>query len=420
MGSIDLIIILVGIVAIASVSKRIENTIITLPMLYTLFGLFVTSFFYDIVESTLTSTVVEFIATLALVVVLGSDSSRIKLMKYSLSESLPLRLLAIGLPLTILLGGVVGYFIFGQLNIWVVLILAVILAPTDASLGQGVVENLKVPLRIRQAINIESGLNDGIALPFLMLFIALAEQAQMGGGAFLTFLGGQIGFGLLVGGVMGFLHAKYLNWGVKSGWVSPIYRALAAVALLLLTYVLAEAIGGNGFIASFIFGLVSGNLFDPPDGETIYDFAKVEYTGLLLMVYLFFGMVMLLPALENINFTTILYAILSLTIVRMLPVAISLIGTKLRPITVLFIGWFGPRGIASILYFLTVMARHDIEGVDVIYEVVMITVFISVMTHGLSAAPLANWYGKRISALEKEGATDLKELATPESFIWKS
>lgn len=125
---------------------------------------------------------------------------------------------------------------------------------------------------------------------------------------------------------------------MKSGWVSPIFRALAAVALLLLTYAIAELIGGNGFIASFVFGLVSGNLFDPPHGETIYDFTKVEYTGLLLMVYLFFGMVMLLPALENINFTIVLYAVLGLTVVRMLPVVLSLIGTKLKPITVLFIG----------------------------------------------------------------------------------
>lgn len=204
MASIDLVIILVGIVLIASVSKRIENTIITLPMLYTLFGLFVALLYFDVVESTLTNAVVEIIATLALVIVLGSDSSRIKLMKYSISESLPIRLLAIGLPLTVLFGGIVAAVIFGELTIWVALIMAVILAPTDASLGQSVVENLNVPLRIRQAINIESGLNDGIALPFLLLFIALAEQTQPGVGNFLGFLGGQIGFGLLIGAVMGF------------------------------------------------------------------------------------------------------------------------------------------------------------------------------------------------------------------------
>jgi NhaP-type Na+/H+ or K+/H+ antiporter len=419
MESIDLIIVLLGVVLIATVSKRIDNTIITLPMLYTLFGLFVGLVFFDFVESTLTSAVVEFIATLALVVILASDASRIKLRRYSAFQSLPLRLLAIGLPLTIVLGAIVAAVIFGELSIWVAFILAVILAPTDASLGESVVDNLKVPVRIRQAINIESGLNDGIALPFLMLFIALAEQTQTGEGEFLLFLGGQIGLGLLIGAVMGYLSGRYLTWGLESGWMSPLYRALGAVALLLLTYGVTELVGGNGFIASFVFGIVAGNLFNPPEGESIYSFAKVEYTGLLLMTYIFFGMVMLVPALKNINLTVVVYALLSLTVVRMLPVALSLIGTKLKPITVLFTGWFGPRGIASILYFLTVLNRHDIAGVDVIYDVVMITVFISVIAHGVSAAPLANWYGKRITELEKDGSADAETLVAPEMFTRK-
>jgi NhaP-type Na+/H+ or K+/H+ antiporter len=414
MEAIDLLIILIGTVLIASVSKRIDNTIVTLPMLYMLFGLFVGLVFFDVVESTLTSAVVNFIATLALVVILASDASRIKLRRYSSFQSLPLRLLAIGLPLTIVLGAIVGAVIFGELSIWVAFILAVILAPTDASLGESVVENLKVPARIRQAINIESGLNDGIALPFLMLFIALAEQTQIGQGEFLEFIGAQIGLGLLIGAVMGYLSGKYLKWGLESGWMSAIYRALGAVALILLTYLVAEWAGGNGFIASFVFGIVAAVFFKPPEGESIYSFAKVEYTGLLLVTYLFFGMVMLAPALKNINLTIVLYALLSLTIVRMLPVALSLIGTKLKPITVLFTGWFGPRGIASILYFLTVLNRHDIAGVDVIYNVVMITVFFSVIAHGISAAPLANWYGNRITELEKDGAAEAETLIVPE------
>jgi NhaP-type Na+/H+ or K+/H+ antiporter len=148
--------------------------------------------------------------------------------------------------------------------------------------------------------------------------------------------------------------------------------------------------------------------------QSLDDFAEIENALLMLMTYILFGMVMVLPAFERLNLTVVLYAILSLTAIRMIPVAVSLLGTKLRPVSVLFIGWFGPRGIASILYVLTVVAAEDLAGRDTIYTVVMVTIFMSVLAHGLTAAPLSDWYGKRIAELDKKGTADSEMKPVPE------
>jgi NhaP-type Na+/H+ or K+/H+ antiporter len=416
MEAIGLLVVLVGILLIAGVSRRIRDTIITLPMLYVLFGLFVGLVIRDLIGLSLDDPLVEIIAQLTLVLVLATDASRINLKSVLSSYTLPLRLLGIGLPLTMLLGAVLAAAMFGQLGFWEAAILAVILAPTDASLGQSVVENPKVPVRIRQALNIESGLNDGFAMPFLILAISLAvsSETKVGSGYFVELAVSQIVFGVLAGVVLGYLGARYIGWGRKSGWMSGGLEKISWLALVLLAFGAAELVGGNGFIAAFVFGITSGNVISTQQMKRVDDFAEVENTLLILLTYMIFGMVMLIPALERINLTVVLYAVLSLTLVRMLPVAISLIGAKLRPVTVLFLGWFGPRGIASILYVLTVLEAEQVAGKETIYTVAMITIFMSVLAHGISAAPLADWYGKHIAAYDKRDAAGAETTPVPE------
>ena len=412
MESIDLLTIVIGILLIAGISKRTRGTLISLPILYTLFGLFVGLVFSDLVRLSFDDPVVELIATLTLVMVLASDASRIKLKSLRSYHNLPLRLLGIGLPLTIALGAVLAAAIFGDLGIWGAVILAVILAPTDASLGESVVENPGVPGRIRQALNIESGLNDGIALPFLLLAISMGVSSEigLGSGYFVRLTAAQIVFGILAGLVVGYLGARYIFWGLKSGWMSASFQKISWLALVLVTFGVAELIGGNGFIAAFVFGITSGNTISQEESDSLYHFAQVENTLLMLVTYIIFGMVMLAPALANFNLTILFYALLSLTVIRMLPVAISMIGTNLQPVTVLFLGWFGPRGIASILYVLTVMETENLVGKGTIYNIVMATVFISVIAHGISAAPLSDWYAKRVAALDKDGLADAETM----------
>jgi NhaP-type Na+/H+ or K+/H+ antiporter len=380
-------------------------------MLYTFFGILLGGLVLDIIPLTPESNLVEVIAELTLVIVLATDASRIDLRGLFRDHNLPTRLLGIGLPLTMIFGTIAAVLIFTDLSFWEAAILGVILSPTDASLGQSVVSNLKVPVRIRQTLNIESGLNDGIAMPFLLLAIAIAESEVMFAkpAAFLISVLVQIGLGLAAGLVVGYLGTKFILWGQRSGWMSRNYQKISSLALILLVYGLAELIGGNGFIAAFCFGLTSSNVAGKEESEDLYEFAEREVTILMLLTFLLFGAVMLPPAIAALNPEIVLYAVLSLTLVRMVSVGFSMVGEKVRSITTLFVGWFGPRGIASILYIFIVLESESLPGLELIYSVVMITVLFSIYAHGITAAPAADRYGRRMSELDRA------ENAAPEN-----
>jgi NhaP-type Na+/H+ or K+/H+ antiporter len=220
--------------------------------------------------------------------------------------------------------------------------------------------------------------------------------------------------GVLAGLVMGYLGARYIDWGYRSGWMSSKFQKIGWLALVILTFLLTEELGGNGYIATFVFGLISGSVMSKSEIDTLDEYAEAENTFLMFVTYMIFGMVMLAPMLKHITPLMIVYALLSLTVVRMLPVAISMIGTKLQPITVLFMGWFGPRGIASILYVLTVLEIEEIAGSEMIFGVAVTTIFFSVMAHGISAGPLAERYGVFISDLIQKGSARAEAIQVSE------
>jgi NhaP-type Na+/H+ or K+/H+ antiporter len=402
MESLGLLAIVVCILLAASISRRVQNTIITLPMLYTFFGILLGGLVLDVIPLTPEDGLVELIAELTLVIVLATDASRIDLRGLFRDHNLPARLLGIGLPLTMIFGTIAAVLIFTELNFWEAAILGVVLSPTDASLGQSVVSNPKVPVRIRQTLNIESGLNDGIALPFLLLAIAMADSEVLFHNPFEFLLSVlvQIALGIAAGLAVGYVGTRFIQWGRSSGWMSRIYQKLSALALILLAYGLAELIGGNGFIAAFCFGLASTNFAGNEESEDLFEYAETEVTIFMLLTFLLFGAVMLPPAIEAINPEIVLYVVLSLTLVRMVSVAISMVGEKVRPVTTLFLGWFGPRGIASILYIFIVLESENLPGLELIYSVAMITVLFSIYAHGITASPLSNRYGSRIEAVE--------------------
>jgi len=413
---VGLIAILLCILAAGVVSRRIQGTIITLPIIYTALGLLIGSQGLGLVNITVDSEVMRIIAELTLVLVLASDASRISLRLLQRDYSLPTRLLTIGLLLTMLLGTLVAYLMFGELGFWGAAVLAIILAPTDASLGQPVVTNPSVPVRIRQTLNIESGLNDGIAMPFLVLAIslAIASDEKLAPIRFVISALIDIGIAVAIGIIIGWSGEKTLMWGRDSGWISQNFRKIMGVALALLAYVVAEFFGGNGFIAAFVMGIVTGHVARHTD-EDVHEHIEVEVSLLILLTFLLFGAVLLPEALEGFNGMAVFYAFISLTLIRMIPVAISLWGSGVQPITTAFIGWFGPRGTASILYIFTVLDVEDlIIGSDIIYDVAMITVFLSVILHGVTAAPLAKYYGNRIKVLGEEDPGTMEIDHVPE------
>jgi len=342
------------------------------------------------------------LAELTLVLILFTDASRINLRLLWEQHGLPIRMLTIGLPLTIAAGVGVAAGLFPTWGFWEICALAAILAPTDAALGQAVVSSSEVPVRIRQTLNAESGLNDGIALPVVLFFISCAGamEHQQGTSVWIGFTAKQLILGPLVGFLVGRVGGGLVIWATGTRWMNEIFTSLSSIALALMSYSIASLIGGNGFIAAFIAGLTLGNLCKNAC-MSLVEFAEAEGQLMTLLVFLVFGAAMVPLVVHEFHWAYLVYALLSLTVVRMVPVALSLLGSGIRGATYGFLGWFGPRGIASILFALLViepMLPHSEE----ILIVVATTVLLSVFLHGVTAMPLSRIYGAKVLAAGDE------------------
>jgi NhaP-type Na+/H+ or K+/H+ antiporter len=336
---------------------------------------------------------VRLLAEITLVLVLFSDASRISPAALRRGAAVPLRLLGIGLPLTIVAGVAVGVLLLPGLTAIEALILAVMLACTDAALGQAVVTDERLPSRIRQGLNVESGLNDGLCVPIFLIAIGLAEadERSMSGGAAVRIVAEQLGYGLLSGLVAGMIGVLALLVALRperreAGWLQILPAATAAAAAGG-----AVAMGGSIFIAAFAAGLVFAWHHRQGDTQVGY---LVEETGELAnaVTFVVFGAVILGGALDHMTWHLMLYAVLSLTVVRMVPVVAAMLGTHDRPATLALLGWFGPRGLASIVFAVILLDDTHLNSESQMLRAVAITVGLSVYAHGLTARPLTDRY----------------------------
>ena len=347
----DLALLALSVLVVAAVSRLLTDTPVTPAMVFVAIGILVGPLLIDELNPPPTGSTIRTLAEATLAVVLFSDASRIKLRALRHEYAVPLRLLGIGLPLTIALGALLAGAIFGGFTIWEAVVLAVVLAPTDAALGQSVVTQPRLPSRIRQGLNVESGLNDGICVPLLLIALAAAdvESNVTSGQRAVTILAEEIGYGLLAGAAAGLLIAAAIVIAMRRTLIAERWLQVVPVAGAALAYGLADPLGGSGFIAAFVAGGLYGAL-RPRETEDAAEFSE-GVAGLLQGVtFLIFGAVLLGPALERLTWQVALYAALSLTVIRMLPVAISMLRTGARPPTIAFLGWFGPRGLASIVF----------------------------------------------------------------------
>ncbi|MFO1514584.1 MAG: cation:proton antiporter, partial [Verrucomicrobiota bacterium] len=338
------------------------------------------------------------VAEIGLVLLLFTDSSRTDLRVLKSIRNLPARLLSTGMLLTLLLGALAALVVFRKLSIWEAGILGAILAPTDAGLGQIIVNSPRVPMKIRQGLNVEAGLNDGLSVPFLLFFIAMAGGAEGGHARLTGFIVEQLGFGTLVGGGIGWIGGWLLGVAQHRKWMAHSWEQLGVVALPLLCLLASEAVGASMFIAAFVAGLAVQVGFQDAARHSV-EFTEEWGQLFNLSVFFLFGL-LLAQAWPEFHWTHAVYAILSLTVVRMLPVAAALIGTRLGRATVLFMGWFGPRGLASIVLGLVYLEEHTHQsGETTIRLAVMMTVMLSIFAHGLSAMPGMNLYARKLSML---------------------
>jgi NhaP-type Na+/H+ or K+/H+ antiporter len=358
----------------------------------------------------------------ALTLVLFTDAMSVRMRDMRSGGFLPGRLLGIGLLLSIGLGWLLAWPLLPGLTVGELALVGAVLAPTDAALGKSAISDTRVPALVRQGLNVESGLNDGMVLPFFVLFLAAVpgtSYAEEGvAGTFWRALVLSTALGLGIGWVGG----RVLQRSRARQWVTSEWRQVFALAVAVAAYALAVVTHGSGFIAAWVAGfafgraLRSGGPAEPVSGADRTGEFTENLGNLLAMVgLLIFGAVVLGPALEHLSWRIVLYAVLSLTVVRMVPVAIALLGSGLRLPTVAYIGWFGPRGLASVVLGLLVVEEH-VAGVDLIARVVGVTVGLSVLLHGVSAVPLAGRYGRWYRQLAAR-VSDLRESTpTPDAI----
>jgi NhaP-type Na+/H+ or K+/H+ antiporter len=410
-----LAIIALTLLAFAAISGRIAGTPITGAMVFAAVGLLFGSEALGMVELAPAGETVKLLAEATLAMVLFADASRIDVRVLRAELSVPARLLGIGLPLTLLAGFVIALVVLPELLWAEALLLAVILAPTDAALGQAVVTLTRLPSRVRQGLNVESGLNDGICVPLFWIVLAIAqiESGAIGDGAAVRLVFEQIGYGILAGLLAGIAAACIVVVAGGRGLVSGSWLQVVPLAAAGLAFGIADPIGGSGFIAAFVGGFVFGALRRRIGGEVTH---LIEEVGEVFsaVTFIVFGAVLLGPALGDLTWSIALYAVLSLTIVRILPVSIAMIGTGARRPTLAFLGWFGPRGLASIVFAVLVLEEGGLPHDDLILVTTYIAIGLSVLAHGLTAAPLADRYASWFESHPRDALPSLEGAEVPD------
>ena len=383
--------------AYSTIAGRIEKTWISGAIVFVAFGLLAGPSGLGILQFDVESEDLRTLAELTLAVILFTDAANANLPVLKNSVRLPTRLLLLGLPLTILLGFGVGRLLFPDITLLEAGILATMLAPTDAALGKAVVTNPNVPDRIREDLNVESGLNDGICVPILFGLLAFATHEAAGGDSAHLIVGlfaKQIGIGVLVGGAYAAFGSQWVKFCSNRTWLSDTWQRMTIAAIALACFSTSQVLGGSGFIASFVGGLVFGGLAKNYK-ENLLKASEANGDTLSLITWVAFGSVAVGSAIGQIAWSIVLYAILSLTVVRIVPVFLCLSGLALDAWTKLFVGWFGPRGLASIV-FAVIVLDENLSGGHTLTATVSCTIVLSILAHGLTANPWARLYGQQM------------------------
>ncbi|MBV8937706.1 MAG: cation:proton antiporter [Alphaproteobacteria bacterium] len=381
----------------SAVAGRVERSWISGPIIFTAVGFALGPDGLSVLRMNITGEGLRVLAELTLAMVLFTDAANADFGIVRRNLRVPERLLLIGLPLTIVLGFFVAAIVFPSLATLEIALLAAILAPTDAALGKPVVTNQTVPPVIRESLNIESGLNDGICVPIVVLLLGLAVGTQIEGGTILhvaRVVIEEIGIGLIVGLVLTWLTTVMLRFAERRGWISEHWVEIPIVALAAACFAAAQAAGGSGFIACFVGGLLLSGLGETHKKELL---RGAEHTGeaLALLTWVIFGGIVVARLIDRLTWPALLYAVLSLTIIRMLPVFLCLIGTRMSTADKLFVGWFGPRGLATIVFAVLIL-DEKLPGNDTMMAAAGWTVLLSVIAHGVTANPLVKRMARRL------------------------
>ena len=386
------------VLGFTAVSAALGRRLVTAPLAFVAMGA-VLGFGVGPMDGSATESV-KLVAEITLVLILFHDAAQVRPREIGSDGAFYARLLLIGFPLTILLGFLTARMLFPDLSVMMALLLAAALAPTDAGLGAPTVLNPVVPTRVRRALNVESGLNDGLATPVVLFAIAvLAGEEGLGPRQTIVSALVEVVLGVVAGVAVGAAGGALLGWSRRHRTSTAASRTLGVLMIPLLAYGAALVVSGNGFVAAFISGTAFAGSAAWINEEESALFGTEMLSDLLgYAVWLVLGLVAVPLVWREAGWHELVFALAALTLVRMLPVALSLVGTHLRPQTVAFLGWFGPRGLASVVFSLIALESLDVDdSLRVVLATISLTVLLSVIAHGFSAQPLANRYGEWVT-----------------------
>jgi NhaP-type Na+/H+ or K+/H+ antiporter len=393
---VELAVLALFVFCYSLVAGRVERMPMSGPIIFVCAGFLMGPLGLGWFDDSVTNTELRVFADLTLALILFIDAASADLSVLKRQLRIPSRMLLFGLPGVIVLGTVLAALLFSGLTFFEAAILGTMLAATDAALGKAVITNDNVPAKIREGLNFESGLNDGLCVPILLVFIALASGTAGEGGSTmlaLRLVAQELGIGLIVGVGLASIGAWLMRRCYERGWITEIWKQVTVVGLAIGCFTVAQSLHGSGYIAAFTGGIVFGYQAKEATHKLVL---AAEGTGetLALITWMLFGSAVLGQVFDLFTWQVVVYALLSLTVVRMLPVFFCLTGTGEDIRSRLFLGWFGPRGLASIVFAIIVLNKN-LPGGNLLALVVVCTVFFSLVAHGISANPLAKMMAGR-------------------------
>ena len=377
----------------ALISQRVERNYLAPALIFLILGITLGPFGFHLLDAGPRTEGYTVLAQLALTMILFVQAAKISPDRIGAQRVLSIRLLVIGFPLTLLLGALTAVLVLPVLPWWEAVCLAAIVAPTEVALIDALLEDRRIPEPLRHAMSVETGLYDGLALAALLLALAFASQrTDPSAGHWAWFIFSTEILSLLIGVLVGGLGGLLVKWSRRRSWISDTWAQLAMLALAFICFQLGEWTHASGFVAAFTGGLAFSFASRRKAAEEMPTQVPDAAAQLLeLMVFAMFGAFAVVDGWRHADWRVVLFAVLALLAVRIVAVLVALIGTGLPTPQRLFVGWFGPRGIGTVVLGLLVIDRGEIENADLIAIVVVVTVTLSLILHSLTARPGIRW-----------------------------